>query len=73
MIHKRKNNVEYCDCLDWNDDFKERQLSTMSVFNHKMHTTGVTLAEREAFYITPKDKTPEQVKLGNSLQKLVNA
>lgn len=71
MIIKRKNDVEYCDCLDWNDDFKQRQLSTMVVFNHKLHTTGVTKKEREAFYITLDDKTPEQLKLAKQLTQLI--
>lgn len=71
MIHKRDNDIEYCDCLDWNEDFKQRQMSTMNVFNRKFHTTGVTLKEREAFYITLKDKTPEQIELAKQLTATV--
>lgn len=68
MIIKQENDIEYCDCLDWNEEFKERQLSTMALFNKKLHTTGVTLKERRAYYITTEDRTPEEIELGNRLQ-----
>lgn len=67
MITKLKNDIEYCDCLDWNQEFKQMQVSTMALFNKKLHTTGVTLQEREAWYITESDKTPEQNKLAQEL------
>lgn len=71
MITRLDNGNEYCDCLDWNADFKECQISTMNVFNAKFHTTGVTPEEQRAYYITLEDKTPEEIKLGNELQQLV--
>lgn len=71
MVYTNNDGLEYCDCLDWNAEMKEHQLSTMSIFNHKMHTTGVTEQERRAFYITSEDRTPEEIELGDKLQKLV--
>lgn len=57
MITKLKNNVEYCDCLDWqgkNSEFKRLQMENYPEFQVKLHTTGVTLSEREAYYIKRK-------------------
>lgn len=54
MIIKLKNNIEYCDCLDWqgkNSEFKTMQMANWPDFQIKLHTIGVTLPEREAYYI----------------------
>ena len=50
----RKNHNKYCDCLDWNANFKAYTLKTMNEFNVKYHTTGVTEADENAYYLTPR-------------------
>ena len=54
MIIKLKNNIDYCDCLDWQgktSEFKTIQMLNMPWFQVKFHTSGVTLSERKAYYI----------------------
>ena len=54
MIIKLKNNVDYCDCLDWQgktSHFKTVQMENYPEFQIRFHTVGVTLAEREDYYI----------------------
>lgn len=40
----------YCGCLDWNTEFKEFQVGTMNDFNRKLHMTGVSASEANAYY-----------------------
>lgn len=61
MIHKLQNDVEYCDCLDWNEGAKERQLNTMNVFQRLLHTVGVTLEQREAYYMNEPGYTESKL------------
>ncbi len=54
MVTKLANDVEYCDCLDWQgkqSEYKTMQMANWPEFQIKFHTVGVTRPEREAYYI----------------------
>tara|TARA_R110000868_G_scaffold52618_1_gene165967 strand:+ start:83 stop:253 length:171 start_codon:yes stop_codon:yes gene_type:complete len=54
MVIRLKNDIDYCDCLDWQgktSHFKTVQMENWPEFQIKFHTVGVTLPEREAYYI----------------------
>lgn len=72
MVKQLENENLYCDCLDWNMSTKEAHLKGSTVYNYKLHTTGVTLTEDNAWHITAVDHEPADSELVKELEKIVN-